>query len=120
MAPLYADVRAYCSHVKMYCKKAPLLSSHPRLFIHSNPHLCLKDLSTCHDWPVKKAIISSPIRMKGNSKRTSGDSLSPLAAQNKDLCAASQTLLTGVKLRLQRRLPLPYPGYVETLLTGAI
>ena len=35
------------------------------------------------------------IRMKGNS-------LNPLAAQNKDLGAASQTLLTEVKLRLRR------------------
>ena len=31
MAPLYADVRAYCSHVKMYCKRTRLLSSYPRL-----------------------------------------------------------------------------------------
>ena len=31
MAPLYADVRAYCSHVKMYCKRARLLSSYSRL-----------------------------------------------------------------------------------------
>ena len=31
--PKYADVRAYCSHVKIYCKKARLLSYHPRLFI---------------------------------------------------------------------------------------
>ena len=31
MAPLYADVPAYCSHVKMYCKRARLLFSHPRL-----------------------------------------------------------------------------------------
>ena len=35
MAFSYADVRAYCSHVKMYCKRVRLLSSHPRLFIHS-------------------------------------------------------------------------------------
>ena len=33
VAPLYADVRAYCSHGKMYCKKARLLSYHLRLFI---------------------------------------------------------------------------------------
>ena len=33
VAPLNTDVRAYCSHVKMYCKRAYLLSSHPRLFI---------------------------------------------------------------------------------------
>ena len=32
-----ADVRAYCSHVKMYCKRARLLSSHPLLFIRSGP-----------------------------------------------------------------------------------
>ena len=31
--PKYADVRAYCSHVKMFCKRAHLLSCHPRLFI---------------------------------------------------------------------------------------
>ena len=34
-----------------------------------------QDLSTCHDWPVKKAIVNFPIKMKGNSKRTSGNSL---------------------------------------------
>ena len=37
-----------------------------------------------HDWPVKKAIVNLPIRMK----RSSG--------QNKDLGTASQTLLTEV------------------------
>ena len=42
--------------------------------------------------------------MKGNSKRPSGNSLCILGAQNKHLGAASQTLLTKVKLRLQRRL----------------
>ena len=36
LAPVYADVRASCSHVKMYCKRARLLSSHPRLItLHS-------------------------------------------------------------------------------------
>ena len=34
VAPLYADVQAYCSHVKMYCKWGCLLSSHPQVFIH--------------------------------------------------------------------------------------
>lgn len=31
-----------------------------------------QELSTCHDynnWPVKQAIVDSPIRMKGNSER---------------------------------------------------
>ena len=45
-----------------------------------------------------------PISMEGNSKRTSGNSFTPLGAQNKDIGAASQTLLTRVKLRLRRRL----------------
>ena len=61
---------------------------------------------TRHDWPVKKAIVDLPIRMKGNSKRTSSNSLSPLAAQNKmkNLSAALQMILTEVKLHLQHRL----------------
>ena len=49
--------------------------------------------------------------MKGSSKRTCGNSMSPLGVrggwggvQKKDLGAASPTLLTGVKLQLQRRL----------------
>ena len=55
-----------------------------------------------HDWPVKKAIVDLPISLKGNSKRTSGNSLSQLGDENKDLGATSQTLLTEVKLRLRR------------------
>ena len=43
MALLYADIRAYCSHVKMYGKRARLLSSHPQLFIsfHFISYSCL-------------------------------------------------------------------------------
>ena len=37
--------------------------------------------------------------MKGNSQATSGNSLSPLVAQNQDLGSASQTLLTEFKSR---------------------
>ena len=36
--------------------------------------------------------------MKGDTKRTSGNSLSPLGAQNKDIGAASQTLLGMVSI----------------------
>ena len=42
--------------------------------------------------------------MKGNLKRTTGNLLSPLGAKSKDIGAASQTLLTGVKSRLRRRI----------------
>ena len=71
----------------------------------SGPPPVYQDLSTCHDWPLEKAIVSFPISMKGNSKRISSNSLSPLGAQNKEIGAALQTLLTEVKLRLLSRLP---------------
>ena len=55
-----------------------------------------QDLSTRHGWPVKTIIVDLPIRLKGNSKRPSGNSLSPLGAKNKDLVPASQMLLAWV------------------------
>ena len=36
-----------------------------------------------HGWPVKKAIVNLPVRLKGNSTRISGNSLSLLQVQNK-------------------------------------
>jgi len=48
-----------------------------------------ESLFTGYDWRVKKAMIDWSIKMKGNSKRLSGNLLSPLGAQNKDLGAAS-------------------------------
>ena len=63
-----------------------------------------QDVSTRHDRPVKKATVDLPIKMMGNSKRFSGNSWSPLGAQNKDIGSSSQTLLTEVKLPLRRRL----------------
>ena len=42
------------------------------------PQPVYQDLSTHHDWPFKKAIVSLPIRLKGNSKCTSANSLSPV------------------------------------------
>ena len=55
-------------------------------------------LSTRHDWPVKKRPFQfAKIRSKGNWKLTSGNSLSLLGAQNKDIGAALQTLLIEVK-----------------------
>ena len=63
-----------------------------------------QDLSTRHDWPVKNAIVDLSVKMEGNSKCISGNSLSPLWAQNKDTGAALKKVLTEVKLRLQRTL----------------
>ena len=60
-----------------------------------------QDLSTRNYWPgKKKAIVDLLIKMKENSKRTSGNSLSPLgarAAPRTRISVASQTLLTEVK-----------------------
>jgi len=42
-----------------------------------------QNLSTHHDWPVKKAIVNLPIRLKGNSRRTSGNCLSPLGPRTR-------------------------------------
>ena len=44
----------------------------------SGPQPAYQDLNTRHDWPVKKAIVNLPIRLKGNSKRISSNLLSPL------------------------------------------
>ena len=69
----------------------------------SGPH-GYQDLSNRNDWPVKNATADLPTRMTGNSNHTSCSSLNPLGAQNNDLGAASQTLLTKVTLLLRRRL----------------
>ena len=52
----------------------------------------------------KMPLSYFPIRLKGNSKCICGNSLSPLVAQNKDFSPASQTSLTGLRLRLRGRL----------------
>lgn len=56
-------------------------------------------LSTRHKWPVKNAVVNLAIRLKGNS----ANSLSPFEAQNKDMGFVAQTLLTRIRLRLQRK-----------------
>ena len=50
-----------------------------------------QDLSMCHDWPFKTAIVDFPIRLKGILKPTSSNLLSLLEAQNKDLCFTEVT-----------------------------
>ena len=43
----------------------------------SGPPTVYQDLSTRHDWPVKKAIVDLTIRLNTCWKRTSGNLLSP-------------------------------------------
>ena len=73
-----------------------------------------QDLSTCHDWPVKKAIVNLPIRLKGNSEHIYGNSLSRLRAQNKDIGAALQMLLLNYICNAGY-LVLAYVFYVDDL-----
>ena len=54
LAPLYADVRTYCSHVKLYSKRARLLHSHTRLF-----HLFTHYLFMVHLAILKQAVAFS-------------------------------------------------------------
>ena len=63
--------------VKSVCKTA-LKSLFP------GPHPVYQDLGTRHDWPVENAIVDLPIRLMGNSKRISSNSLNPLRARNKE------------------------------------
>ena len=65
------------------------------------------DLIKRHDWPVK--MFNWQIRLKGNSKLFSGNSLGPLRAYYKGLGAALQTLLAWVGLHLRRWLRCPVP-----------
>ena len=50
-----------------------------------------QDLSTQHDWPVKKAIVDLPTRLNGNLKPTS-------------IGGPEQMLLAAVRLHLQCKL----------------
>ena len=61
-----------------------------------------QDLSARHDWPVKKANIDLPMKMKGNSKHTFGYSLNLFGVQN--FTRISGRCLAHVTNHLQRRL----------------
>ena len=49
------------------------------------------------DWPVKKAFVDLPIRMKGNSKPISGNSLSLLGTWDKDDAGRFKRLANSVE-----------------------
>ena len=49
-------------------------------------------------WPVKKAIVNFPIRLKGNSKRTFGNTLTLSGTYRRAHVAALQTLPAAVRL----------------------
>ena len=61
----------------------------------------------CHDWPVKSAMVNLPIRLKGNLKNISSNSLSVFGAHNKDISPALRMSLTGLQLHLRHRVAFP-------------
>ena len=61
----------------------PFLKQHQNPFFGSSP--VYQDLSMHHDWPVKKAMVNLPVRLKGNLKCISGNLLSPLGPRTKIL-----------------------------------
>ena len=58
-----------------------------------------KDLSTFHDWPVKKDLINLPIREKENQNAL--PIIDSFRAQNKDLSVSLQTSLAKAEVHLQ-------------------
>ena len=60
----------------------------------SGPPPVYWDLSMHHDSPVKNATVDLRIRLKGNLKCTSSNSLILSGAQKLDIGATSQMLLT--------------------------
>ena len=54
-----------------------------------------------------KAIVDLLIRLTGNSKRTSGNLLTPLRPQNKDLGAASQKYYSETSIKRTPTGPFP-------------
>ena len=57
-----------------------------------------QDLSKRHDWPVTKARCQFTDQLAGIFERISGNSLSPLGAQNKNIGAASRAFLYSTGL----------------------
>ena len=67
----------------------------------SGPPPVDQDLSTCRDWPVKKPLSIYQSGLTANPKRMSGNSSTPLGAQNKDIGAASSSLKKVLSVQRQ-------------------
>ena len=96
-------------------KAKPLLVVRLRASPCSFPLLCTRIWVRAMIGLLKEPLFHWPIRLKGNSKRTSGNSLSHLGAQYKDLGAAdvvsAQTFrrLHDAFFFLERRMLGPFP-----------
>ena len=68
MAPLYADVRPYRSHVKIYCRRARLLFSHTRLFTLSLMHSFIH--SFIYSWSTTRYYRTQSLSVSPNTLET--------------------------------------------------
>ena len=69
------------------------------------PHLCTRIRVRATIGLLKMPLLICQARWREgrNAFRISGNSSSPLGAQKKDICVASQTLLSGIRLRLWKK-----------------
>ena len=81
---------------------SPFLKQHQNPLFGSSP--VYQDLSMHHDWPVKKAMVNLPVRLKGNLKCISGNLLSLLGPRTKILVLLPRRYYPGLALCLQHRL----------------
>ena len=63
-----------------------------------------QDLSTHHNWPVKKAVVNLPVRFKKIRNELPLIIVESIGGQNKDIGTTLQILLTRVRLHYQHRL----------------
>lgn len=70
---------------------SPFVTQHQNPCSRASP--VYLDLSTCHDWPVKSAIVGrfADQILKGNLRCITGNLLSLWGAQYKDISVALQT-----------------------------
>ena len=54
---------------RSYCVPQTKVSVSQHRNPSSEPPLVYQDLSICHEWLVKKAIVNLPIRFEGNTRR---------------------------------------------------
>ena len=61
-----------------------------------------QNLGTHRDWPVKKAIVNLPIRLKGNWRHTSGNCLSPLGPRTRIIGTLRSNDATATRTSLKK------------------
>ena len=97
MSAIYGDCKVDCTTDETKLWLSPIAKQCENPCSGYTP--VYQDLSTCHDWPVKKDLIDLPIRVKENKNAL--PIIDSFGAQNKDLSVSLQTLLAKVEVHLQ-------------------